>query len=383
MNRLTRALVVVAAASILYPSAASAEILAMLGYKSKPDQTVQREGIAVIDIDPHSETYGKPLMDIPLPNGMVNHHIFYNNDTTKAYVTAQGQNVLHVMDVTRFPYRLKQIEVTGCVVGEDMAFSEDNKTWYLSCMGSANVIVGDAVADRQVGEIKLSTPYPHGIALHDGIDRMLITSTVRPSDLGDPGERVTVVRPSTGTELSNHKVSKKPSPSGEAPVEIHFLPGSEPPLAYITNMFGGTLWIAEWKPDDNVFGFDQVFDFAAIEAGVPLAIYFNEKGDRLYVTTANPGAFHIFDIDDGPKTPKLVTSIATAPGAHHVVFSPDRRYAFVQNNLLGLPGMADGSITVVDLERSAVVSTILTLKSQGFNPNSITLLPEWHRAGHD
>ena len=126
-----------------------------------------------------------------------------------------------------------------------------------------------------------------------------------------------------------------------------------------------------------------MFDFGAIEAGVPLAIYFNEERDRLYVTTANPGAFHIFDIDDGPKTPKLLNSIATAPGAHHVAFSPDGRYAFVQNNFLGLPGMDDGSITVVDLERSAAVSTILTLKSQGFNPNNIRLLPEWHRAGHD
>ena len=383
MNRLTRALVVVAAASILFPSAAGAEILAIIGFTSKPDQAVQREGIVVIDVDPNSETYAKPLMDMPLPNGMVNHHIFYNSDATKAYMTALGPNVLHVMDMTRFPYRLKRIEVTGCAVGEDMAFSEDNKTWYLTCMGSANVIVGDAVADRQVGEIKLSTPYPHGIALHDGIDRMLITSTVRPSDLGDPGERVTVVRASTGTELSNHKVSNKPSPSGEAPVEIHFLPGSQPPLAYITNMFGGTLWAAEWNARDNIFGFEQVFDFGAIEAGVPLAIYFNEKRDRLYVTTASPGAFHIFDIDDGPKTPKLVTSIATAPGAHHVAFSPDRRYAFVQNNLLNLPGMDDGSITVVDLEKGAAISSIVTLKSQGFNPNNITLLPEWHRdAGH-
>ncbi len=381
MHRLTHAVVAAVAALTLYPSTAGAEILAMIGFKSKPDQAVQREGIAIIDVDPHSETFGKPLMNIPLPNDMVNHHVFYNDDATKAYITALGPNVLHVIDMTRFPYRLSRIEVTGCVAGEELAFSEDNKAWYLTCMGSANVIVGDAVADRQVGEIKLSTPYPHGIDLHDGIDRMLITSTVRPSDLGDPGERVTVVRPSTGTELSNHKVSNKPSPSGEAPVGIHFLPGSEPPLAYITNMFGGTLWAAEWNPRDNIFGFEQVYDFATIEAGVPLGVYFNEKRDRLYVTTANPGAFHIFDIDDDPKTPKLVTSIATAPGAHHVVFSPDGRYAFVQNNLLGLPGMDDGSITVVDLEKGAAISSIVTLKNQGFNPNDITLLPEWHRGG--
>ena len=31
-------------------------------------------------------------------------------------------------------------------VGEDVVFSEDNATWYLTCMGSNAVIVGDASA---------------------------------------------------------------------------------------------------------------------------------------------------------------------------------------------------------------------------------------------
>ena len=383
MHRATCFLVAALAALSLYPSVAGAEILAMLTYESKPDQSDRREGIAIIDVDPESETFGKVLMDILLPPDMLAHHIFYNKGATKAYLTALGQNVLHVLDMKRVPYRLKRIDVSGCVVGEDMALSDYNKTWYLSCMGSDNIIVGDAIADRQVKEIKLSTPYPHGIAFHDGIDRMLVTSTVRPADLGDPGERVTVVRPSTGTELSNHKVSSKPSPSGEAPVEIHFLPGSNPPLAYITNMFGGTLWTAEWKPADNIFEFEQAFDFGPHEAGVPLAIYFNEKGDRLYVTTAKPGQLHVFDIGENPRAPKLMQSIATAAGAHHVAFSPDERYAFVQNSLLNLPGMSDGSITVIDLEKGAAIADINTLKNQGYNPNNIVLLPQWHRdAGH-
>ena len=383
MRRLTCFLVAAVAALSLYPSVVGAEILAMLNYASKPEQADRREGIAIIDVDPESENFGKVLMDIPLSPDLVTHHLFYNKDASKAYLTTLGQSMLLVIDMTRFPYRLKRIDVPACTVGEVLAFSDDNKTWYLTCMGSDNVIVGDAVTDQPGKEIKLSTPYPHGIAVHDGIDRMLVTSTVRHTDLGDPGERVTVVRPSTGTELSNHKVSNKPSPSGEAPVEIRFLPGSNPPLAYITNMFGGTLWTAAWNPSVNIFEFEQAFDFGPHEAGVPLEMHFNKQRDRLYVTTAKPGKFHIFDISDDPKTPRLIKTIATAAGAHHVVFSPDERYAFVQNNLLNLPGMSDGSITVVDLTKGEAIFSIDTLKNQGFNPNSILLLPEWHRAaGH-
>ena len=48
-------------------SLASAEILALLNYESKPDQPVRREGIAIMDIDPESADFGKILMEIPLP----------------------------------------------------------------------------------------------------------------------------------------------------------------------------------------------------------------------------------------------------------------------------------------------------------------------------
>jgi hypothetical protein len=45
--------------------------------------------------------------------------------------------------------------------------------------------------------------------------------------------------------------------------------------------------------------------------------------------------------------------------------------------------MGDGSVTVIDLEEEEVVKSMVTLKNQGFNPNSIVLLPEWHHdAGH-
>jgi len=117
--------------------------------------------------------------------------------------------------------------------------------------------------------------------------------------------------------------------------------------------------------------------------GVPLEIYFNKKGDRLYVTTAKPGHLHIFDVSGGAATPKLLKSIATAEGAHHVAITKDERYGFVQNALLNLPGMSDGSVTVVDLKQGKVVASVDTLKNMGLNPNSIVLLPEWNNlAGH-
>ena len=78
-----------------------AEILAMLNYESKPEQMVRKEGLAIIDVDPKSPTFAKILMDIPLPPDLIAHHIFYNRDMSKAYVTALGKSILHVLDLRR------------------------------------------------------------------------------------------------------------------------------------------------------------------------------------------------------------------------------------------------------------------------------------------
>src|SRR3989304_6327070 len=164
MKRLSSiAMALVLVLGLLVPAAAWAEILAMLNYESKPNNPYRKEGIAILDVDPQSPTFGKILADIPLPSDLVAHHIFYNRDKTKAYVTALGNSVLHVMDLTRFPYRLKAVDVPGCSVLEDLIVTPDNKTWFLTCMGSHNVVVGDAVTDKPVKTAAAPHPRPPSI----------------------------------------------------------------------------------------------------------------------------------------------------------------------------------------------------------------------------
>ncbi|MEQ1654617.1 MAG: YncE family protein [Nitrospira sp.] len=361
-------------------ASASAEMLALINYESKPNQPVRREGIAIMDIDPESADFGKILMEIPLPSDLVAHHIFFNRDRTKAYVTALGKSVLHVVDLTKFPYRLRAIEVPDCEVGEDLAVSEDNRTWYLTCMGSSTVIMGDALLDKPIKTVRASETaaatilYPHGIAIHNGIDRVLVTSTIKP-DMSDQGDSVTMLEASTGKVLSTHKIGSKPAPAKSAPVEIMFSPNANPPVVHITNLMEGTLWAGVWDSKTHAFAFYQVDDFGPRQQEMPLEMLYNAKGDRLFVTTAKPGFVNLYDNRD-PQHPKFLKTIAAAAGAHHSVLSPDERYLFVQNSLLNLDGLSDGSITVIDLKQDKVLGSIETLKAQGFNPNCIMLLPD-------
>src|SRR5204862_2142116 len=167
-----------AAALLVLPGFAFGQIYAMLNYETKSPESLKvlktpvatgerKEGIAVIDVDPNSKTYGQIVQDLPLPGDLVAHHIFYNRDQSKAYVTALGKSELRVIDMRQKPLQIKVIDVPGCVVGEDVVFSDDNKTWYLSCMGSQAMIVGDAVADKALKTVQVGVPYPHGIAIHN------------------------------------------------------------------------------------------------------------------------------------------------------------------------------------------------------------------------
>jgi DNA-binding beta-propeller fold protein YncE len=390
MNKFTALLASIA--MVLGGGAASAEILAMMNYESKtPDQVKalkltggqeRREGIAIIDVDPESATFGKWLADIPLDPAGVAHHIFYDRTMTKAYLTSLASPPLQVMDLTEFPPRLRTIEVPNCAMAEDVIFDDANEHWYLTCMNSANVWKGSVATDEILGEIKLPGTYPHGLAVDTGIDRIVVTSTIK-GDLTDPDEVVSVVRASTLEPLGEIKLSTKESPSGEAPVEILLAPGDGPPVFLVTNMFGATLWALTWNEATQEFDASQVIDFNPMGAGVLLEMYFNTAGDRLYITAPVPGQLYIFDVSGGVLDPKLLKTIATGEGAHHVAFTKDGKYAFVQNSFLNLPGMADGSITVIDLAMGEVVASMDTLKDAGLNPNLIVLLPEWNDfAGH-
>jgi hypothetical protein len=159
-----------------------------------------------------------------------------------------------------------------------------------------------------------------------------------------------------------------------------FSPNVDLSVVPITNMLEGTLWAGVWDPKNKVFSFHQIDDFGSRQQGMPLEMLYNAKGDRLFVTTAKPGFVNLYDNSD-PRQPKLLKAIAAAAGAHHSVLSPDERYLFVQNSLLNLEGMSDGSITVIDLKQDKVLGSIDTLKTQGVNPNCIMLLPNHFQPG--
>ncbi len=349
-------------------------LLAVVDYTSADGP----DGIAVLDLNPSSPTFGRLLQRLPLGPGAVPHHLYYNRDGSRLYTTSLADPALYRVELSgeRLVEAVPLVSAEVCAVGEDLYFTEDGTTFYMTCMGSDRVLVFDARSDEVRGRIEAPPPAepalvnPHGIEAYEPIDRLLVTNTLRPGT-NEARSTINVIERSTGRILSTETLARDPE-QPSAPVEITFLP--DRPIAYISAMLEGTLWAAVWDEGSQSFEFAVVDDGAERRQSWPLEIAVGPDGN-LYVSFAQPGGVNVYSLED-PKRPRFLRTLPAEAGAHHIVFSPDGQYMFVQNNLLGLEGMNAGTISVVELATGQRVATVEAFRERGLLPTSFVLLGE-------
>ena len=351
-------------------------ITALINYRAI-GEIREEDGLAIIDINPNSDTFGEILQDVPVGKEVFMHHPFYNQAGSKIYNTAlAGENLYRVNLHEDTIFDITPIDAGSCVVGEDMYFSKNGDRFYLTCMGSDKIIVFDGNTDKKIGEIssdKKQNPeayikQPHGISADETIDRMIVTETVSPS-LEDPGNTVSIIEYSTGRVLSNIELLQDEN-TPSAPVEVQFHPKKH--IAYVSGMFDGTIWALIWNEQTKTFDSKLVDDGKTRDQNMPLDLTFGPSGN-LYVSFANPGVVNEYSLED-PEQPELLRTLPAQKGAHHVLFSPDNQYMFVQNNLLNIEGINAGTISVVDFETGNLLTTLDKFTEQGMMIESLDIL---------
>lgn len=366
------------------PSAVVSEILALTVVQSQVPETVKafkltgsrdpKESLFILDVDPNSKTFGKTLMTIPLPSDFLANEVFFNPDKSKGYVTSRGKSEMFVFGLNRYPYRLRKLELPDCKTGQNLIFSRKQKLWYLTCRMSAKVIVGDSATDTIRNAFEVPNSYPHDLVIFPKLGELLISSSVS-GDLNDKSDFLIRIDLDSGEEISRQLVSKNDSSVQSAPTELLKIPGSNPPAAFVVSMFAPKLRVATWDASVLEFKIETVFDFTPLKSSFLMELTNNSSQGRLYVTEAKPGRLHVLKISQKPLSLKLIKTIKLAEGARQAALSRDGKYIFIQNSYLNLPGMSDGTITVVEQKSLKVVGSMNILKDQGLNPNSIILLP--------
>lgn len=357
------------------------------------------DGIALVDLDPESDRFGEVLQDVPIGVGVLPHHMYFDHDQTRVYNTALGGSFLYAVHLERDAdgvptvTSVAPIDTGANVVGEDMYFTRDGRRYYVTFLGgtggdrSGSVGVFDARTDALLETIVAPAPgdgepdrpfilYAHGISAHEDLGLLMVTSTIHPDLVSGAGNTVTTIDLASGEAIATHLVGDGPD-DVTAPVEVLLLRDGLPPFALTTAMLGGDVWAAAYDAAAGGYGaFRKVVEGDDHGVSWPLKLYVHRDraGElELYVTFAQPGAVHVYGLDALPELP-LRRTLPAAAGAHHLVFftTPSgREVVAVQNNLLALDGLAEGSLMVVDQRTGEVLGRVDLPASHGFLPESI------------
>jgi DNA-binding beta-propeller fold protein YncE len=363
------------------------------------------DGVALIDLNPDSPTFGSILQRVDIGQGVLPHHLYFNQKERRLYTTALGGERLYELKLGRGQHgepRIKAVEpiaVGANFVGEDMYFTEDGSRFYMTFMagdGSPNggsVGVFDARTNRLIETI--SAPFspdaapgapflrhPHGISANERLGRLLVTSTVAADGVSEIGNTIAEIDMATNQVIRTHLVAEGlDDPS--MPVEVLMLRDGLAPYVLVSTIGGGDVWLAPYDEQTGVIGeFVEVVDGAAEGLGVALEFYIHTDHhgkQELYISFAAPGVVKVYDLE---RLPAMVAqgkleakrTLEAGPGAHHMAFfetEAGRELLVVQNNLLDISGINAGSLTVIDLETGTTVTTLDLAAQYGVKAESI------------
>ena len=367
-----------------------------------------KDGVALLDLDPESLSFGSIVDRQDIAMGALPHHLYFNRDQDRLYTTALGGSFLYEIDLDWDLLGqpsiggIVPIDTYGNTVGENMYFTRDGARYYVTFMGGdgsdqgGSVAMFDAVDNSLLDVIAAPKPsdtastdpyimYPHGISANEDLGRLMVTSTIHPDLATGMGNTVTSIDMSTNDLVQTYLTADSTSDLS-APVEVLLLRDDLPPFALTTTMLGGDIWISAYDPATGEYGqFTKAIEGDDSGISWPLEFYVHENRDgekELYVTFAVPGRVNVYSLDNLP-TLTLERSFNTGAGAHHMVFfhtTLGRELVAVQNNLLNLDGLNAGTITVHDIYTGERLRTVDMRSRYGLMPESI----EWaYGHGHD
>ncbi len=349
------------------------------------------DGIAVIELDPEAPNFGNISSKLELGVGVLPHHIYYNQSANKLYTTALGGKYLYQIKTEKdnngqpILVAATPIDTGENTVGENLFFTNDGR-FFMTFMGGAGGLKDGSVGVFNAGNNQLiktikapiqNNPnkfimYPHGISINEEKGLMMVTSTIHPDLTSGFGNTCTLLDLNTYEVKETYQVANSPTDLS-SPVEVLLLRGKFPQYALATTMLGGDIWIAPYNPTTKKYdAFSKIFDGSTQGLGWTLEMYIDDNS-KLYVSFADPGKVLIFDISNLPQL-KLLKTLTADKGAHHMAFFKTKKgkeVVAVQNNLLDIPGINSGTISIIEIETGKTLGTVDLRSKYGILPESI------------
>ncbi|MDM1553258.1 hypothetical protein PYS58_22955 [Chryseobacterium indologenes] len=353
--------------------------------------TGQPDGIAVIELDPEAPNFGNISSKLELGIGVLPHHLYYDQSKNKLYTTALGGSYLYQIKTEKDKIgQPKLVSATAIdtgenTVGENLFFTNDGR-FFMTFMGGAgglkdgSIGVFNANTNQLIKTIKAPIQdnpnkfimYPHGISVNEEKGLMMVTSTIHPDLTSGFGNTCTLLDLNTYELKETYQVAESPTDMS-SPVEVLLLRGKFPQYALATTMLGGDIWMAPYNATTKKYdAFTKIFDGSTQGLGWTLEMYIDDN-NKLYVSFADPGKVLVFDISNLPQL-KLLKTLTADKGAHHMVFFKTKKgkeVVAVQNNLLDIPNLNSGTISVIEIQTGKTLGTVNLRSRYGILPESI------------
>lgn len=361
------------------------------------------DGVALINLDPESADFGQIMQEFELGEGVLPHHLYYNHDQSRLYNTTLGGEFLYELLLERDENGVptitgsQAIDTGESIVGEDMFFTEDGETYWMTFIGGSggerdgSIGVFDAQTNELINTIVAPEPenpasgepfilYPHGISANEDLGYLMVTSTVHPDLTTGVGNTVTVIDMETGAPVQTALVGESWEDLTQ-PVEVLMLRDGLPSYVLVTTIFGGDIWIAPFDEQSGRLGeFTQAMDGGVNGLGVALEFYIgpgedleSDEDQLLYVSFAVPGVVNAYSLENLPEL-ELVKTFQAEAGAHHFGFfvtESGREAMVIQNNLLNGEGINAGTFTIVDIHTGESLGSLDLAAEYGLMPESV------------
>jgi methanethiol oxidase len=299
--------------------------------------------LAVVDVDPRSDTFGAIVGEAP--TGSTDneaHHFGYTADGSRIFAGGMFSNKIFVYDVDPDPrapelVRTVDLDPSG-YVGPHTAYAVPEGV-LVAMMGAADggpgAILeltndGDLVAAHQAPMHNGRAIHLYDVAVQPETNRMLASSFAHAEHFmhgaPDPehvGNEVVVWDYETKEvvqieELDLSTVVLRPLRS----------PGASG--GFLPSAFGNSVWFWEDANDDGRFDFHRVLELP--EGSLPVDLRLSRDDRFMYVTLWAGGLVQQYDVSD-PRSPRLVDEVEI-PQPNMMRISPDSERLYVTNSII-------------------------------------------------
>jgi selenium-binding protein 1 len=301
--------------------------------------------VAVIDVDPDSDTYGTKTYALDLGSkGNETHHWGYTDDRTRIWAGGLLSSRIWIIDVASDPAKPRVEKVLNDV--PKVAGLTGPHTYYalpgrmlISFLGSADGSIPAGLAEftndgkfiRRIDNPE-GAPYGYDVAVKPGLNRMVTSSFTplrnyrKPLPQMDPND--------FGREMVIWDFkARKPLQVGRAgltPLEVRWSLKPENNFGFTNCALDNSLWLFRGGPDGAL---PYTFKKVATTGAFPVDLRQSPDDKYLFVSCFNDNLLQQWDVSD-PDHPRLVSTVAPGVQPNMMHVTGDGRRMYVTNSLL-------------------------------------------------